>query len=132
MIFNLESPLIGFLGLRQIIRFFFIFYLILYSPIKKQKAKIFVTILILIILLESLLGIAQVISNGSFDHVLLPDKNRQITESLSIEGVEQFWQEGQRVFGTLGRYNILGAFLSMGLLLITGLMYFIPKIDIIK
>lgn len=127
MLVNQTPIMVGLLGIRQLIRFVFVFYLILYSNISKKTIKNTLYIMIAIIAIQAVLAIAQYATHGAIDKYLISEESVFISSNIILDGVEQFWAEGQRVFGTFGRYNQLGSFLVLGLCLLVAFMYEIKK-----
>jgi len=124
---NFTDPGIAVLGARQIIRFMLLFFaVVLIAPSREYMRKLIVLMLGLVFF-ESLLGILQAATFGALDAFLLPSE-RRVYDSITLTGgTEQFWAPGQRVFGTLGRYDQLGLFLTFFMLLLSGWVYEIVK-----
>jgi len=124
---NFVDPGVAVLGSRQIVRFMLLFFaVVLIAPSREFMRKLIVLMLGLV-LFESLLGILQAATLGALDAFLLPSE-RRVYDSIQLTGgTEQFWAPGQRVFGTLGRYDQLGLFLCFFLLLLAGWFYEIKK-----
>lgn len=101
------------LGIRQMIRFMLVFFLIVYAGISKKDVQNIILLLLGITGVQIILALGQFFSRGALDAYLLPDQGFFIGDSIVIEGVEQYWAAGQRVFGTFRRYNELGAFLTL-------------------
>lgn len=111
------------LGVRQIIRFIVLFFTViaLYPPreyIRKLTVALFV-----VVMFQSVLGIAQAFSGGALDTFLLPSQRKFYDTIQLTSGAPQFWDPGSRVFATLGRYDLLGIFLAFFLLLGVGFLY---------
>lgn len=122
-VLNAVPPTTAILGIRQIIRFLLLFFAVvaLYPP-REYIRKITVALLVLV-MLESALGVIQAFTGGALDTFLIPSE-RKFFESIQLTaGVPQFWAPGTRVFATLGRYDILGVFLAFFILLAIGLRY---------
>lgn len=114
---------IGVLGIRQVVRFILFYYVVVYTNPRVKFIRFMATALLLLVFLESLLGIAQGIIGEPLDRFLIPSE-RKFFESIQLTtGTTQFWESGQRVFGTLGRYDQLGTFLSFFMLLAVGWLY---------
>jgi len=122
MILNGVSAYVGILGIRQIIRFIFLFYLILYSNLSKEKIKNILFVLLSLVVFECIVAVIQFATYGAIDQFLLPDMSFTIGTDIFLDGVEQFWEVGQRVFATFGRYDKLGSFLSLAFI---GLLAFL-------
>jgi hypothetical protein len=124
---NFVDPGVAVLGSRQIIRFMLLFFAVaLIAPSREFMRKLIVLMLGLV-LFESLLGLLQAATLGALDTFLLPSE-RRVYDSIQLTGgTEQFWAPGQRVFGTLGRYDQLGLFLCFFMLLLSGWVYEITR-----
>lgn len=120
---NGSSLFIAVLGIRQLIRFFFIYYLALYAGLQKKSVYVMLTIGAVIAGFEALLGIVQYMSGGALDTYLLPDRNVLLGAGIVIDGVEQFWEGGQRIFATFGRYDRLGSFLAICFITLVAALY---------
>ena len=119
---NTVSPTIAILGIRQILRFVILFFVValMYPP--KEFIRRAVVAMLLIVILQSALGITQSLVGGNLDSFLLPSETRTF-ETLEFQGVTEFWDPGSRVFGTLGRYDRLGTFLVFFMLIAIGFLY---------
>lgn len=122
-VINFVDPTIALLGLRQIIRFVLVFFIVVYlrpdrGYISKLTAAVF-----LVVLFEALLGIIQAIIGEPLDLLLLPSETRTFGEMVLTAGVAQTWESGTRVFATLGRYDRLGTFLAFFLILAAAMVY---------
>jgi hypothetical protein len=120
---NTVEASVAMLGIRQILRFVILFFVVsfLYPP-RAFIRKLVVALLVLVVF-EGLLGIAQAFIGGPLDTFLIPSERRFFESIQLTTGVRQFWDPGSRVFATLGRYDQLGTFLSFFLLLVVGLGY---------
>jgi len=127
LIINWQNPIIWLLGLRQIFRYVLLYYAIIYSRLSKKTAKVIIAILLILLVIQSSIGIAQAIIGKSADSFLLPGKDRGFANIVSPDYVHQFWASGQRVFSTMGRYDRLGSFLCLVMLLAIGLLYHIKN-----
>ncbi|EKD33427.1 MAG: Lipid A core-O-antigen ligase [uncultured bacterium] len=122
-ILNALDPTLVVLGARQIIRFMIVFFAIVYlSPSDKFIKKLTVA-MFAIVIFQSIIGLAQAFFGGSLDSFLLPEARRTFGEIQLTEGTVQFWDPGQRVFGTLGRYDRLGTFIAFFLLIASAMLY---------
>jgi hypothetical protein len=122
-VINTVEPTVAILGIRQIIRFILIFFVVAALRPSKTYIKNLTTALLVIVVLQSVLGIAQSFIGESMDEFLLPSDARTYGEITLTAGVSQFWDPGSRVFATLGRYDRLGNFLYFFLLIGAGLLY---------
>lgn len=124
ILLNISTPLeVSVLGARQIIRFillFFVAFVFLRDNIWIQR---FFILMFSIVLFESMLGIVQALSGGALDSFLVPAGPKFFNEYQLTTGTTQFWEEGQRIFATMGRYDQLGTFLVFFLLFGVALFY---------
>lgn len=114
---------VALLGLRQILRFMIVFFLVVYLQPSKRFIQRLTTALLIVLLIQSVIGIAQSFIGEPLDQFLISSEERTLGELTLTGGVEQFWDPGSRVFSTLGRYDRLGNFLYIFLLLASGLLY---------
>ncbi|MFH1597744.1 MAG: O-antigen ligase family protein [Patescibacteria group bacterium] len=117
---SLESSV---LGIRQIVRFIILYLVIVNLRLDTKFIKKLVYIMLALVVIQSLIGISQYLSDGRLDSFLLPSAKKQYGTLLLTSGTDQFWAEGQRVFATMGRYDQLGTFLAFFGLLAVGLLY---------
>lgn len=111
---------IGLLGLRNIFRFLIIAWLVVQlRPTRISVQKIVFAVLMLAVV-ESIIGLAQALIGYRADELL------QTTDRDFLEGITnviQSWDPGRRISATLGRYDRFGTWLSLALLMATGLLY---------
>ncbi|MBI4239916.1 hypothetical protein HY620_02930 [Candidatus Uhrbacteria bacterium] len=132
MIVN-QTPLeVGLLGIRQMIRFLLVYFIVMLLAPSRAFIQKFLVILFSVALFQGLLGIAQSFIGTSLDTFLIPSAAKSFAGYQLTQGVQQFWEAGQRVTGTLGRYDQLGIFLGMILLIIAALLYENSKIQNVK
>lgn len=123
MVINLQEPYIWILGLRQIFRYAILYYIIIYSDIKKDFIKKLLMLFIALLIIQAAIGLAQAVIGAPADNFLLPGKERGF-ESIDVPSyVVQFWEAGQRVFATMGRYDRLGVFMGIIMSMIIGFLY---------
>lgn len=120
---NFTSPIYWILGLRQIFRFTLLYYAIIYAHLPKDAIKKIIIILLILLSIQSFLGIGQAVIGEKADKFLLPDKVRQIGYIATSDFVEKYWAPNQRVFSTMGRYDRLGIFLCLVMLIAAGLFF---------
>jgi len=118
---------VALLGARQIIRFMLIFFIVFYLKPSKVFIQKLTFILFGVVLFQSALGLLQPIFGQPLDNFLLPSEEKYFADVTLTQGVNQFWEAGSRIFATLGRYDLLGNFLYLFLLLGVGYLYEIPK-----
>lgn len=123
LVVNLVPPLYGILGLRQIIRFILLFYIVVYMNPQREFIRRFTWVMLWLVLAEGMLGLLQALVGAPMDEFLIPSE-RKFYESIQLtSGTTQFWSPGARVFATLGRFDQLGTFLGFFFLIATGLFY---------
>ncbi len=123
VVVNVIDPAIALLGARQLIRFLLLFFVVVQLAPSKQWMKSLLIILITVAGIQVAIGGLQAIAGGSFDAFLLPSERRTLGNIQLTEGTDQFWDPGQRVFGTMGRYDQLGIFLALVFLLTIAFLY---------
>lgn len=120
---NLENPFFWLLGLRQILRYVVLFYIIVYSGIHGNVIKKIVVLLMVLLTIESAIGFSQALIGKRADEFFLPGEKREFASIVSPDYVYQFWSSGQRIFATMGRYDRLGTFMCLVIILALGLFY---------
>lgn len=120
---NFVPPTYAVLGIRQIIRFILLFFVVIYLNPTDKWIKSLVYIMFIILGFEVLLGVGQVFFGEMLDSFLLPSEARTFGEIQLTSGTVQFWDHGQRIFGTLGRYDRLGTFMAFFMLIIVSMLY---------
>jgi len=131
MIWNFNPLHIGFLGLRQTLRFIILFYVAVYAGLKRETIKKIIWILLIVVLFEVLIGLGQVaIGEGASDFLMSQPRKVFGLESTEVGG--EFYAPGQRIFATLGRYDKFGTFLCFFMLISLGLAYELKKSRIFK
>jgi hypothetical protein len=123
VIVNTVSPWIAILGLRQIFRFVLLFFVAVYLAPSKATIRTLVSVMLVIVGIQSGLGVAQAVIGGPVDAFLLPSAQRTLGDLQLTSGTTQFWDPGARVFGTLGRYDQLGTFMAFFLILLVAGFY---------
>ncbi|MBT4857110.1 hypothetical protein HON52_02885 [Candidatus Uhrbacteria bacterium] len=126
----LASALINFipvtdmlLGIRQIIRFILLFFVTVHLAPSTQWVKKVLMGLFLILAVQIALGYGQAIFGERLDTFLLPTESRSFGDIQLTSGTVQFWDYGQRIFGTMGRYDRLGTFMAFMLLIGLSMLY---------
>lgn len=122
LIINWYSPLTWALGIRQLLRFALISAIIFLEEYNQETLKHFVYIAGGMILLEAFFGIVQFAMGGRLDHYLFFSESITVG-GAQLEGLQQFWAPGQRVFATLGRYDRLGSLLAIGIVMLVPWLY---------
>jgi O-antigen ligase len=122
-IINAVPPSIAVLGMRQIVRFIIVFFIVVYLKPDKGFIKRLTFVMLGVVGLESLLGLTQSFVGSPLDAFLLPSDARTYGEITLTGGVTQFWDPGSRIFATLGRYDRLGNFLYFFLAIAVAMFY---------
>lgn len=122
-VINLVDPVDAFLGARQIVRFMLLFFVTLYLGPTRTWMRNVLFVLIGVVIIQSFLGYAQFAFGEPVDTFLLPSEARTFGEIQLTSGTVQFWDPGQRVFGTLGRYDRLGTFMAFFMLIAASFLY---------
>ncbi|MBI2645397.1 O-antigen ligase family protein [Candidatus Uhrbacteria bacterium] len=124
IVLNISTPLeVSVLGARQIIRFVLLFFVAFVFLREHFWIKKFFVLMAVVVVLESSIGIAQALSGGALDALLVPAGPKFFNEYQLTTGTNQFWEEGQRIFATMGRYDQLGTFLVFFLLFLLAYAY---------
>lgn len=123
VVINLVAPVSAVLGVRQIVRFILLFFVTTALAPSARWIRVVLTGLAGVVVLQLALGYGQVLIGQSLDTFLLPSERHTLGQIQLTEGTTQFWDPGQRVFGTLGRYDQLGTFLALCLLVAVALLY---------
>ncbi len=122
-IINFVEPSVAILGIRQIIRFIIVFFLVANLNPSKSFVRKLTIVMFAVVAFEAGLGILQSFVGESLDVLLLPSEAKALGEITLTAGVSQFWDPGSRIFATLGRYDRLGNFLYFFLLIATGFLF---------
>lgn len=111
------------MGFRQIFRFILLFGVALLIDIPRKYVATLITAIIIIATIQSGISLVQFASQGALDGWLAPTERKSFESIQLTGGTDLFWEEGQRIFATMGRYDQLGIFLSFVILMIIGLWY---------
>lgn len=122
-VINFVNPVVAFLGLRQIFRFVLLFFITTYLSPSKTLLKNLVITMFAIVAFQGVLGYSQRLIGEPFDAFLLPSAARSLGNIELTAGITQTWTPGERVFGTLGRYDNLGIFIAFFLILLVAWLY---------
>lgn len=120
---NTVVPTTALLGLRQILRFMIVLFVVVYLNPPKTFIKHLTFVMFGVLIFTAGLGIMQGIIGAPLDNFLLPADARTFGDITLTSGVVQFWDPGSRIFATFGRYDRLGNFLYFFLLMAVGLLY---------
>lgn len=126
LLLNWYHPIYWLLGLRQLLRFALVFFLILLENYSRETKYNFIKLGLAIIFLEAIFGIVQYLAGGKLDQYLFFSEAVTVG-SARLGAIEQFWAPGSRVFATLGRYDRLGSLLALGLTALFPWLYCLKK-----
>ncbi len=117
------------LGLRQVLRFVVIYYLVLIENFDRKTMKNLFRLIMIMVFVEAVLGVVQYLFGGALDKYLFFSQSVNVGGGALLGEIEQFWAPGKRVFATMGRYDRLGSFLAFGLVMTFPLVYKLKNID---
>lgn len=122
LLFNWYDPTIWLLGVRQMIRFVAVFLIILLAQFGTKERTTIIRLALAVVLFEVIFGLVQFGLGGRLDRWLFP---REVTigNLAVLGGNDFFWTPGSRIFATMGRYDQLGSFIMVGLLLALPWLY---------
>lgn len=123
LLLNWYSPWIWVLGLRQILRFVAVFFAIKCLDLNKEIINKILQLILIIFVIEIALALVQYLSGGRLDRYLFPPPTMDVGNTAALGEVEQFWVPGSRVFATFGRYDRLGSWLALGLVMLFPWLY---------
>ncbi len=122
-LFNQTPAEVAVLGIRQIVRFILVAFIAVALQLHERFSRALLGILFGVLLFQGALGILQAGIGAPLDQLLIPSDRKIFGDIQLTGGTEQFWESGQRVFGTMGRYDQLGTFAALVLTLIIGFLY---------
>ncbi len=117
LVLNWYSPWIWVLGLRQLLRFALVLFVIMWMRYDSKILRRIIVVGAVMIILEIILGLIQYVFGGALDRYLFSTRIVTIGGAALIGGLEQFWTAGSRVFATMGRYDRLGSLIALGLIM---------------
>ncbi len=123
IVVNGVNPTVAILGARQLLRFLILFFITTQCAPSKKWLKALLVTLAGVVAIQVTLGGLQAVTGGALDTFLLPSERKTLGSFQLTEGTTQFWDPGQRVFGTMGRYDQLGIFLASMLLILVAFLY---------
>lgn len=126
VVINAVPLLQAALGVRMILRFVLLLCVTVLLAPSARWIRTMCGVMAAVVGLQVMLGLAQMIGGASVDAWLLPSERRLVGGFSVTEGVTQFWDAGTRVFGTLGRYDQLGTWLALMLLVALAIRYEFP------
>ncbi|MFI3158408.1 MAG: O-antigen ligase family protein, partial [Methylococcaceae bacterium] len=122
-VINTMNPVFALLGLRQIFRFVLLFFITTYLSPSKILVKNLIITMLAIVAFQGILGYSQRLIGEPLDTFLLPSASRTLGNIELTSGTVQNWDPGERVFGTMGRYDQLGIFIAFFLILLVAWLY---------
>lgn len=123
-IVNMVPLLQAAMGTRMILRFTLVYFIVLLLRPGRKWTQGVAKVLGGVVLLQIALAGAQVVVGRPMDTLLLPSDRKTFGVYQLTGGTTQFWDPGERVFGTMGRYDQLGTFLALAGLAICALLYY--------
>ncbi len=126
---NDVSITVAGLGLRVLLRYIAAFYIVINLDIDTAMAQKMVRGLVVTATVVSVIALFQALIGASFTEFLLPSET-VIGGQVVKEAVRGQLGERTRVFATLGRYDTLGTFLTVVLLVSGGLYTRLNRADI--
>ena len=123
LLFNWYNPFVWALGMRQLLRFALMLLALVWMNYDWDVLKRIVFVGAAMISVEVFFGLVQYMSGGVFDKYLFSTRTVTIGNAAVLGGIEQFWRAGSRVFATMGRYDRLGSFVALGLVMLFPLLY---------
>jgi hypothetical protein len=123
LLFNWYGVFDWVLGMRQIIRFVFMILAIVWMDYDKAILRTIIQLGAGMIALEVLFGCVQYLAGGTLDKYLFSTRTVAVGNAAILGGIEQFWTAGSRIFATMGRYDQLGSFVALGLIMLFPWIY---------
>ena len=121
---NGVPPKIVVLGIKNLVRYVLLFYLIIDSDLSQKFIKKLIWLLIGIAVFEAVLGISQALIGGSWVELFAPKDVVLGGEVLRVADLGSRVQNS-KVFGTTERYTLLGNFLNYMICIGIGLYYYL-------
>jgi hypothetical protein len=120
---NFVSPTEFILGTRQIIRFILLYFVTVQLHPTSSQIKKIISILAGILGLQIAIGYAQYFFGERLDLFLLPAERRTFGSLELTGGTDYFWNPGERIFSTFGRYDQFGIYLAFNMLFLVPVLY---------
>jgi len=116
---NEVPPFIAALGMKNLVRYILLYYIVVNSDFSERFARTLVYALMAMAFVEAVIGIGQyVIGDAAYKFLR--------ASAVEVGGVavrEVTSEDTSKVFGTMGRYNMLGNFLNFFMVMAMGLYY---------
>jgi hypothetical protein len=109
------------LGIRPLVRYIALYYIIVLSKIRPSLVRKIIYAILIVGFLQSLIGMSQYLIGEPANNVLRPREN--ILGAKLINSLQVDESATSRLFGTLGRYSILGNYMVSILLMSLGVFY---------
>jgi hypothetical protein len=119
---NNISLFLGILGLRTLLRYVILFYLLTNLNWDEKYTKRLLKWICGVIVIQCLISFLQFVGGGKVFSFFAP-KDVKIADMLIRQGYTSIYGERLMVFGTMARYNLLGNFLCFFALLFLGIYY---------
>lgn len=110
---------LGILGLRTLLRYVLLYYLIINISLEEEFIKKLLKAMVFIIVFQWIVSLLQRFVGGGVVRFFAPKEVVQVGSIIFAE-TSGIWEKGAWVFGTMKRYNLLGNFLSFFILIVTG------------
>lgn len=111
--------LLGILGLRTLLRYVLLYYLIINISPEEEFIKKLLKAMVFIIVFQWIVSLLQRFVGGGVVRFFTPKEVVQVG-GIVFAKTSGIWEKGTWVFGTMKRYNLLGNFLSFFILIMTG------------
>jgi hypothetical protein len=113
------------LGIRPLVRYIALYYIIVLSEIRPGLIRNIIYAVLAVGFLESLIGVSQYLIGEPANNLLRPTEN--VLGERLINSLDVCESASSRLFGTLGRYSLLGTYMASVLLIFLGIFYENPK-----
>lgn len=123
LVLNWYDPTVWILGVRQMIRFVSVFFIIILAHANEKERKNLVRLAFVMIFLEVIFGLIQFGFRGHLDRWLFSTREIMVGSVAILGSNDFFWTPGTRIFATMGRYDQLGSFIMLGLVLALPWLY---------
>jgi hypothetical protein len=125
---NGAPALVGLLGIKNLIRYFFLFYVVVNLDLPPRFSRRLLAAVAVAAIVVCAIGVVQSAAGENFSQVLKP-RDVYFKGKLIRESTRQDLGGTTKIFSTLGRYNHLGNFLFFILCLTLGIYLAARKTD---
>jgi len=129
MLANRVPLIIAVMGIKNFIRYIFLFFIVTQSKWSQKDIRRFMAVLYLSGSLQVLVGLVQIVGRDAIQEFFRP-KDVMVNGKLLLEQVPTLIQ-GARINGTLVRYGIYAGFINMFISMLLAKRYVIKKRNII-